>query len=177
MNNKEFDARMQGMRYAYEIAKAEGVDGLEKEIKRRNISGIPFTSSKAEAKALWDRLSQNLYNNITMTFLYCLTETFDLGDEEIKTLCKEYQKLIVACTDMDYMGEHYVKLEDYAIELKQRCDIDIDVNRIAACQDYYDEHNEASQYGRVDLKRLIEVLEENNYLAAAQFLRKKGENI
>lgn len=175
MKDQGFKDRMSGMLYAYNIAKKEGIEGLEKEIKKRNITKLPMHITKSEADRLWNELCANMYNNITATFLYCLHDRFGWDEKQISEICDEYQKQINNVLDVDFMGEHYVKLEDYAQELVTNCGIDLDLNRIAVCQDYYDENNKDSRYHYIKLERLIQEFEDNNLLAAAQFLRKKVE--
>ena len=45
--NKEEQARMEGMAQALRIAKAKGIDGLEADLKMRNITGLPCAVSRA----------------------------------------------------------------------------------------------------------------------------------
>lgn len=171
--DKEFDYRMQGLRFALGIAEKEGIEGLRKEVSRRGISKLPFTVSQAEAKRLWHELTENMYNNVATAFLYTLHDKFDFTNEQIVELMNEYNKNVANTLDMDYLGEHYISMVDYAVELKENCNIDIDINRIAACTDYYDETGK-TDYHRVEVNRLIQILEENGYLAAATFLKKKA---
>lgn len=175
MRDSGFNDRMGGMLYAYKIAKNDGIEGLEKEIKRRNITKIPFNYGKSELKHLWDDLCANMYNNITATFLYTLYDKYGFDKENITKLVDDYRENIACVLDVDYMGEHYVKLEDFAHEIGEKCGIQFDLNRIATCQDFYDEHNEDSNYHTVRLERLIKDLDENGYLAAAKYLRDKIE--
>ena len=44
--NKEEQARMEGMAQALRIAKAKGIDGLEADLKMRNITGLPCSDSE-----------------------------------------------------------------------------------------------------------------------------------
>lgn len=176
-NNKEYEWRMQGLRYALEIAKKQGVEGLEKEIKRRGITKLPMNISQSEADRVWKELSSNVYNNLTASFLYAFKEELGMSVEDLKRGIEAYQKVVGDCLDMDYMGEHYVKLEDYAVEISKELGIDLDIERIAACQDHFDENNEDSHYHYAKIERIIEILENNNYLAAATFLKHKIESI
>lgn len=175
--DKEFEYRMQGLLYAYQIAEKDGVEELGREIKRRGITKMPLTVNKGEMRSAWDNLSQNMYNNITVAFLYALDNEFDFSDEDFEKLITAYKKVITDAMDLDYLGEHYVKLEDFAVEMKSKLSIDLDVNRIASTQDYYDENNKDSKYHMAKIERVIEVLENNNFIAGANFLRNKIESI
>lgn len=171
---KEFNLRMEGMRYALEIANKEGIEGLRKECARRNVSMFSYTISKAESEKIWTELSNNMYVNVVMTFLSVLHNSFGWEAEAIKTIKAEYDKAVKCALDLDYMGEHYVRLEDYAVELNE-LGLDLDVNRIASCQDHFDECSGDSQYHRVDVKRVLEELRENGFENAAEFLEQKLE--
>lgn len=46
--NKERRAYMDGMAYAYKIAKESGIEGLEKEIEFRGLTNVPLNVSSAE---------------------------------------------------------------------------------------------------------------------------------
>lgn len=171
--DKEFEARMQGMRYAYEIAQKDGLDGLEKEIKRRGITKLPFTVSQSEAQQVWNELSSNMYVNVAMTFLSTLKNEFGFTKEQLQELKVKYDETVKASLDVDYMGEHYVKLEDYAVELNSECGLDLDIARIASCQDYYDESSKDSNYHRVKVERIVTELKNNGYEEAATYLEGK----
>lgn len=170
--DKEFDFRMQGLKFALGIAEKEGIEGLRKEVSRRGITKLPFTVSQAEANRLWHELTENMYNNIATAFLYTLHDQFDFTEEQIEKLMDAYNENVANTLDMDYLGEHYISMVDYAVELKEKCNINIDVNRIAACTDHYDETGKTN-YHRVEVNRLIQILEEEGYMAAATFLKHK----
>lgn len=171
--DKEFEQRMQGMSYAYDIAKKDGIEGLEREIRRRNITKIPMSTNQAELKRVWDNLCQNMYNNITACFLYSLKEEFHFGKKRTARLIKRYTKVVDAVTDVDYMGEHYIRLEDYAYEVNEKLGMNINIERVAASQEVYDEKGRDSQYHTANIDRVIEKLREAGYKEAAEFLSNK----
>lgn len=171
--DKEFEYRMQGMAYARQIALKDGIEGLDKEVKRRNITKIPMSTNQAELKRIWNELCENMYNNITVTFLYCLREEYRFGKKRMKRLTDKYQQVVKDVMDVDYMGEHYVRLDDYAVELREALGVELDVDRIAACQDVYDETGRDSQYHMAKVERIVEELRKNNMEDAAVFLERK----
>ena len=73
--------------------------------------------------------------------------------------------------DLDYMGEHYVKMEDYAVELNEKFNMGIDVCRVAMTQETYDDKRDEFRSCKVD--RVIRELRENGFADAAEFLDKK----
>lgn len=171
--DKEFEARMQGMRFAYELAKDKGIDELEAEMKRRNITKIPLSVKQDELKHVWEELKENMYNNITVTFLYCLRDEFGFGKERVKRLVEKYKDVVQSVVDVDYMGEHYIRLDDYAVEVNEKLGMDLDINRIAASQDVFDEQGRDSQYHTANIDRVIVELRDKGFFDAADFLERK----
>lgn len=169
--DKTFEWRMQGMIYAYDIAEKDGVEELHKEIRRRGITKVQFTVPTSQLKETWDMVCQNMYANMMTCMFYALRTTFGFGGVRLKRLKTSFDQLALDAMDLDWMGEHYVKLEDYAAELCEKCKIPIDVIRVAASQDLLDERKEYTQRAKVDT--ILEILNENGFSEAAVFLAKK----
>ena len=62
--NREEQARLEGMAQALRVAREKGIEGLEDEIRMRNITGLPCAVPK---KAI-DECIQNIKNNVVDTF-------------------------------------------------------------------------------------------------------------
>lgn len=169
--DKTFEWRMQGMLYAYEIAKKDGIEELHKEIKRRGLTQMQFTVSTKQLKETWDMVCANMYTNMMTCMFYALRTTFRFGRIRLNRLKESFDKLALDAMELDWMGEHFVKLEDYAAELCQKCNLDIDVIRVAASQDCLDERKEYTKRCKVDT--VLGLLRENGYSDAAMFLQEK----
>ena len=171
--NKEFEQWMQGVIYASNIAVKEGPEALKAEIKRRNITKLTSHWSQSEMRKVYSELGANVYNNMLASVCFVLMDTFEFTPDQLKTFKEEYDKAVASCLDLDYMGEHYVTITDYAVELNEKYNMGIDVNRIAACGDVADSADK--QYHMVRLEHLIDDLRRNGLMAAAQYLEKKVE--
>ena len=171
--DKEFEQRMQGMKYAYDIAKKDGIAGLEKEIRRRNITKIPMSTTQAELRRIWDELCQNMYNNILCCVLYAIREEYGFGKKRTDRLMKRFQKTVNDLMDLDYMGEHYIRMEDYAVEVQEKLKVDLNIERIAASQVVYDEQGRESTWHTARIERVIKELERGGFSEAAEFLSSK----
>lgn len=169
--DKEFEARMQGMIYAYNIVKEGGIEALTTDMKRRNILRAPMKFTTKQMKEFYDEISANLYNNMLTAVCYTLHDSFGFGPKRIKDFKAAYDKNVEWTLDLDYMGEHYVKLEDYAVELNEKFNMGIDVSRVAMCQDSFDEKDE--RFGRCRIDGVIAELMDNGFFDAAEYLRKK----
>lgn len=64
-----------------------------------------------------------------------------------------------------------MKMEDYAIELNEKYNMGIDINRVAASQDSYDEKEPKYRMCKVDM--VLQELRRNGFAEAAEFLNEK----
>ena len=169
--DKEFYWRMQGMVYALKIAKEGGVEKLEKEIRLRNFLNAPFNCSEEQIRAWHHEISENIYTNLLSVMLYTLYDSFGFGKKRVERLKADYEKNTEVVQDLDYMGQHYVRLQDYAVELNKKYDLGIDVERIAACEEISDKRDDRTKW--CETKRVLEMLHIAGYHKAAGFLEKK----
>lgn len=173
--DKEYEARMQGMLYAHKIVKEKGLDELTKEIKTRNMLKLDIWADKGEVEVFQKQLSQNLYTNMLATVMYTIHNMLGFGETRLKRLKEEFDRNVKNTFDLDWLGERYVRLEDYAIELNKRYNLGIDVARIAACQDLADEAD--ARYRKLNTDIALRELENNGFRDAADFLRSKISDI
>lgn len=167
--DKEFYWRMQGMIYALKIAKEEGVEALERNIRSRNVTQAPFNIDQKGIDKLYTRLSDLLYVNLMSTMLYTLYDDFNFEKDELVKIKKAFAKNTEATMDLDYMGLHYVRLQDYAKELNEKFDLGLDADLIADCEDSYDKKNERTRYCQID--HVLAALEREGYKDAVKYLQ------
>lgn len=170
--DKFYEARMQGMIYALNIAKEQGVEGLDLEIRKRNLLEAPFAYSNKEIDEFWKRFAELFYNNVLVSALWALYSEFDFRKERLKRFKEAFDKAVFCANDYNYMGEHYVKMEDYAVELNEKCKMQLDVQAVAAIQDADDERRKDYKDTSY-LKGIINSLRLNGYYDAAEFLNAK----
>lgn len=166
-----YEARMQGMIYAFNKAKAEGIEALERDMKKRNLLKLPLSMTERQMEEIYENLTANIYNNMLSIALFALHDSFKFGKGRIRKFKDEFDKLTLATVDLDYMGQHYVRFEDFALEMNERYDTGIDISRVAANTAAIDESRVLFRHCHVD-KVLIE-LRENGFADAAVFLEKK----
>ena len=169
--DKEFEARMQGMRYAYEYAKEKGVDELEKEMQRRNYTRIPLNVPEKSMRNFVEQVSTNVYNMMLTAFLYALHDDFGFGAARIKRVKESFDKLVLATYDLDYMSAHYVTMGDYARELNELYNVDIEIDRVDHLQEIADEDHVDYRMCRID--KVLEALKADGYADAAEYLERK----
>lgn len=169
--DKEFEARMQGMRYAYEYAKKNGVEELEKEMQRRNYTRIPLSVPEKNMRNFVEQVSTNVYNMMLTAFLYALHDDFGFGAARIKRVKESFDKLVKATYDLDYMSAHYVTMGDYARELNELYNCGIDIDRVDHLQDVADEDHEDYRMCKIDI--VLENLKQDGFTDAAEYLAQK----
>lgn len=144
---KEFEWRMQGMLYAHKIVKEQGVEALDKEIKMRGRLKLDIWVTNER----FSQLSGNLYCSILCTMLYAIHDLFGFGEKRLKRLKKHFDKLAWDIQNLDYLCEHYVRFEDYAVYLNDRYHMDLDADRMAALQDIADDQDIKSERNGIDV--------------------------
>ena len=169
--DKEWENRMQGMIYAYNLVKKGGMEALEQDIRRRNFLRAPMKFTAGQIDEFYREISGYMYNNMLTAVCYTLNDNFGFGPKRIRDFKAAFDKNVGCTLDLDYMGEHYVKLEDYAKELNEKFNMGIDVSRVAASQNLYDEQDDKLM--RCNVNVVIRELMDNGFFDAAEFLKKK----
>ena len=166
--DKEFELRMSGMLYAYKIVKEQGIEALEKDIKTRNVLKLPLGYSQKDIDEFLEYLKPNFYNSIMSVACVALEETFGFKKVRLKRFKEAFAKATTETMNLDYIGENYVTLEDYAVYLNKKYDLDIDVEVVALCQENGNANH--PDYHMVKVERLIEVMRQDGYEDAAAYL-------
>ena len=169
--SKEFEYRMQGMIYALNIAKKDGVDGLEADIRKRGFTRAPLKFSQKDIDEFIEFMSKNLYVTSQTVWFMALNTTFGFGKKRLNRLKESFDKLTREVMDFDYLGNHYATLEDYAVYLNGQYGMGIDVERTSMCQESSTADRTQKRMANVD--ELIRVLKENGFGSAAEFIEKK----
>lgn len=171
--NKELKWHTEGLIYALKIVKEDGIEALEKEIKMRSVLKIDLWARKGEVEKLEMELAHNLYNSMLSTLFFTLHDTFGFGKKRLEQCWEAFNKNAGKLDDLDYLGEYYVRLEDYGKYLNEKMGFHFDTTRMAVAQDMDDEKN--PMRGKCDLKIVCKELKDNGFKDAARFLEKKVE--
>lgn len=121
--SKEEQARLEGMAQALRIAKEKGVEGLESEIKIRNITGLPCGVPQ---KAM-DECIQNIKNNVVDTFTvlvaYTLHCKFGYGKTRLARFAKEFN------FQAECLSENYCTWDDLINEMREECGMELKIRK------------------------------------------------
>lgn len=168
--SKEFEWRMQGMMHALEVTKKDGIEGLEKEIRMRGFFKLHIGVSQKEWDNILDFLVQNLHSTYKCVTGMTLHNTFGFGKKRLTAFELDFDKNTRMAVDFDWVGQHYVTLEDYALYLNEQYGMHIDVERVKMCQEVYKGEELKNM---ADVNELINVLREGGFADAADFIQAK----
>ena len=170
--DKEYKIRMQGMVYACRLAQEQGVDALVAEVRKRGVTRVDVTASDKQLADMWGALSDNIGQNMLITVAWVLHDTFGFGQKRLQQFMTEFDKATSDLMNLDYMGEHYVTLEDYAVELNQKYDLGLDVIKATLATDMADKQD--ARVGKVDkVTGIINALKLAGYEDAVAYLENK----
>ena len=168
---KEFEWRMQGILYAHKLAKEQGMEALEKDIRMRGFFQAPLALGKSERENFILNVSTNLYATTLSVVCMVLHDQLGFGKKRLHRFKKHFDEVSEAVFDFDKVGQHYVTLEDYAVYLNETYGLGLDVARIAACQDT--SKHERENRNMADVDELIKDLREAGFTDASQWLARK----
>ena len=169
--DKLYEMYMSGKISALNIVKKDGVEALERDIKKRNITKIIMDIPEKEIDRIFVELGENLRSTV-MTIVYTvLHDVFDFRKVRLHRFKDGFNKVFNDIFDLDYMGEHYVNLEDFTIEMNEKYDMGIDLRRVIVCQGLQDKSDK--RYHMMKVERVIQELKEHGYKEAAEFLEIK----
>lgn len=121
--NREEQARLEGMAQALRIAKEKGIEGLEAEIRMRNITDLPCAVPK---KAV-DECIQNIKNNVVDTFTvlvaYTLHHKFGYGKTRLARFVKEFN------FQAECLSEDYCTWDDLVNEMRSECGMELKIRK------------------------------------------------
>ena len=121
--NKEEQARMEGMAQALRIAKEKGIEGLEADLKMRNIIGLPCAVNKAVLDECIMKIKYNVVDTFTILVAYTLHEKFGFGKERLGRFIQAFN-FQAECLDEDYCT-----WEDQIEILRQECGLDLSIRK------------------------------------------------
>lgn len=121
--NKEEQARMEGMAQALRIAKTKGIDGLEADLKMRNITGLPCAVSRAAMDECIMNIKYNVIDTFTILVAYTLHEKFGFGKTRLNRFIHDFN-FQAECLDEDYFT-----WEDQIEILRQECGLDLSIRK------------------------------------------------
>lgn len=169
--SKEQQWRMEGYVQGFRYAKEHGIDALEKDIRLRGFLSIPIQITKKEVDNFILQISENLTHTMRTVMLWTLHETLGFRKKRLKRINEAFDRYTDKIFDFDTFGNHYVKIEDYAIEMNENYDLGLDVDRVAACQDTC--RHEKQNVRMANVNDIVRKLKERGFDDAAEWLESR----
>ena len=121
MTSKEEQARREGMSYALRVAKEKGIDGLEKELKRRQAYNIPIRISNKELQEFTNNAKNMMLDTILILASVTLHDEFGFGHDRLNRF-KERFNFKAEC-----IGEDFTDWQDQIAILKEECGLEYSI--------------------------------------------------
>ena len=121
--SREEQARMEGMAQALRIAKDKGVEGLEEEIRVRNITGLPCAVSKKALDECIVNIKENTIDTVLILAAYVLHWKFGWGKIRLERFIQEFN-FQAECLTGDYCS-----WDDLRQEMRSECGIELEIRK------------------------------------------------
>lgn len=115
--NKEEAARREGMSYALRIAKEQGIDALEEDLKMRNAIGLPINVPKKALDECTDKIKMCLIDTMKLLVAITLHDQFGYGKKRLQEFNERFN-FKAECID-----EGYCTWEDNIKALREECNM------------------------------------------------------
>lgn len=121
--DKEEVARRDGMAYALRIAKEKGIEGLEEEIKYRNITEIPIAIKRDKLNECIENIKLNTIDTILVLSAVTLRDEFGFGKERLARFIERFN------LKTDCLVEDYCTWDDLRQNLEEECGIKLSIRQ------------------------------------------------
>lgn len=121
--DKEEIARREGMAYALKVAREKGVEGLEEEIKFRNISQVPIAISRNKIDECILNIKLNTIDTMLILSASTLRDEFGFGKERLARFIERFN------LKTDCLVEDYCTWDDLRQNLEEECGIKLSIRQ------------------------------------------------
>lgn len=113
--SKEESARLQGMSYALDFVKKNGIEALEKDLKMRGAYNIPVRVSKSDLEVFTASAKNMMLDTVLILTSMTLHDEFGFGRKRIEQFIERFN-LKAEC-----IGEGYTDWAEQIEILKEEC--------------------------------------------------------
>lgn len=110
-------ARRDGMGYALKIAREKGIEGLEEEVKFRNISKVSVAMSDEEYKELVNAITADSVDAVAIIATLTLHDEFGFGEKRVKQFNDRFN---LKC---DCIGKEFTTWQEQIDILRNECNL------------------------------------------------------
>lgn len=162
--------RNEGMAFALQVAKRDGIEGLETEVKKRGYLRCSIRYTPEELNKSCDNVSDRIYQNMLTMVYAVLHDEFKFGGKRLKTFKAEFDKKVISVGEKDGLNHHWCRFEDYAEEANRLYDLGIDIEKIREVQQVNDD-NDRLMGTPVKAEEVLRFLNVKGFEEAAEALR------
>lgn len=119
--NKEEQWRREGMAYALKVAREKGIEGLEEEIKYRNISLVPIAVSKEKMDECVNNIKMNTIDTMLILSASTLRDEFGFGKERLCRFIERFNN------KAECMVDGFCTWSDQMTTLAEECGIELSI--------------------------------------------------
>lgn len=110
-------ARRDGMGYALKIVREKGIEGLEEEVKFRNISKVSVAMSDEEYKELVNAITADSVDAVAIIATLTLHDEFGFGEKRVKQFKNRFN---LKC---DCIGKGFTTWQEQLEILRNECNL------------------------------------------------------
>lgn len=164
--------RNEGMAYALKIAEEHGIEELRKQVKMRGYLKVTVKFTPEEMIQTIDNIAARIYNNMLTMVYAVMHDKHGWRKKRLLDFKRDFDEKVHGVGDLDGMGHHYARFEDYAIEANELYDLGIDIEKVREAQRNNDENDRANGIS-VEADSVIGWLRKNGYADAADAVKKE----
>ncbi len=122
--NEILRMRNEGLAIAYKIVKAEGIEGLEREIRLRGATQINTHMTATEMDRVTEQMKKTMSQMTEVAFIAILHDTFGFGQKRCQKAIEAFEKLVA------YLDHGWAYWADLIEELKTDLKLNMDTSNI-----------------------------------------------
>ena len=123
--NEILRMRNEGLAIAYKIVRAEGIEGLEREIRLRGATQINTHMTATELDKVTEQVKRTLYQTLNVAFISILHDTFGFGQKRCQKAMDAFDKLVA------YLDHGWAYWMDLVESLKRDLELSMDTSNIS----------------------------------------------
>lgn len=112
-------ARREGMAYAHKVVKEKGIEGLEQEMKFRNITRAPIGVERATTDLFTNTCKRAIFSSMTCLVLMILRDEYGFGKVRGERFLEQFQN------KAECLLKDFASWEDFRETIKEEMNIDI----------------------------------------------------
>lgn len=119
----EEKARREGMSYALRIAKEQGIEELEKDLKLRKVADLPIPVSKKALEECINNIKNNTVDAFVILMIATLHDEFGFGEKRIQRAIDRFN------FKAECLAEDYCSWNDYIQAIKDELGLICDIRK------------------------------------------------